>query len=74
MTEAPEHKVVEEAEILTAGVTDEFTIIDTVLEVAVGVLGQAAVVVITQDTISPLFNTLDENVGPVAVFVPFTFH
>jgi hypothetical protein len=55
VTEVPVQIEVADAAILTAGVREVFTIMVTGLEVAVGVEGQAAVVVITQDTTSPLF-------------------
>jgi hypothetical protein len=55
VTEVPVQIEVAEAAILTAGVSEEFTVMLTLFEVAVGVEGQAAVVVITQETMSPLF-------------------
>jgi hypothetical protein len=54
VTDAPEQILPDEAAMLTAGVTEGFTVMVTLFEVAVGVEGQAAVVVITADTTSPL--------------------
>jgi hypothetical protein len=47
---------VADAAMLTAGAREEVTVMVTLFDVAVGVEGQGAVVVITQDTMSPLFN------------------
>ena len=45
----------DDAAILTAGVTLGLTVMATELEVAVGVVAQPIVEVITQETTSPLF-------------------
>jgi hypothetical protein len=46
--------LLDDAAILTAGVTEGFTVMVTLFDVAVGEEGQVAVVVITADTTSPL--------------------
>jgi len=56
VTEVPVHMEVADAAMLTAGAREEVTVMVTLFDVAVGVEGQGAVVVITQDTMSPLFN------------------
>jgi len=58
VTAVPGQIVVAEAEMLIAGVTVGFTVIVTEFEVAVGVLGQATVVVITHVTIFPVANVV----------------
>jgi hypothetical protein len=74
VTVVPEHIVEADAPILTAGVKAEFTVMVTGLEVAVGTEAQAAVDVITQDTMSPLARVVLVKVDPVEAFTPFTFH
>jgi hypothetical protein len=74
VTEVPEHIVEAEAAILTAGVTLEFTVMVTLFDVAVGDVGQAAVEVMTAETMSPFISEVLVKVAPVAVFTPFTFH
>jgi hypothetical protein len=53
VTEVPVQIEVDDAAILIEGVTVGLTIMVTAFEVAVGVVGQAAVDVITQVTIFP---------------------
>ena len=61
--------------IVTAGVTIAFTVMVIALDVAVDVLRQVALDVITQVTICPLVNDEEVNVALLApAFVPFTFH
>ena len=74
VTDIPEQIVVAEAAILTKGVTAELTIIVTALDVAVGIVAQGTVDVITHVTIFPLANTALVNVTPVPELTPFTFH
>ena len=56
VTEVPAHIEVADAAMLTVGAREEVTVMVTLLDVALGVDGQGAVEVITQDTMSPLFN------------------
>ena len=60
--------------IVTAGVRFAFTVIVIVLLVPVGVAKQVSLLVISTVTASLFTNVDDENVLPVAVLVPFTFH
>jgi hypothetical protein len=55
VTEVPAQTEAAEAAILTAGVTMGLTVMATELEVAVGLVAQPIVEVITQETTSPLF-------------------
>jgi hypothetical protein len=76
VTEAPAQIVVPDPlAMLTEGVTEEFTVIDTLLEVAVAGLAQAALDVSTQVTASELARVVEVKVAAfVPTFVPFTFH
>ena len=74
-TVAPAQMEVDDAVMLTEGVT-EFVVIVTSLEVAVGAVAQDALEVITTRTASPLFKVLDENTALVApgTLAPLTCH
>ena len=65
--EPPAQMVAADGVIETAGVMAELTVTGMVLEVAVGVVAQAAVVVIVQETISPLLRLVVVKAG---LFVP----
>jgi hypothetical protein len=58
----------------TEGVTTEFTIIVTGLEVAVADVTQVSVEVISTVTASPSFKPVLENVDPVPAGELFTYH
>jgi hypothetical protein len=74
VTEAPVQILLDDAAMLTAGVTEGFTVMVTLLEVAVGVEGQAAVEVITAEITSALAKDELVKVDPVPALTPFTFH
>ncbi len=71
----PEQIVVLGVAIVTLGVTAEFTLIVTLLLVAVAVVWQVLFAVSTQLTICPLVKVLEEYVALLEpTLVPFTFH
>ncbi len=75
VTEVPAQILFTLPEIDTAGVTFPFTTMVIALEVAVGTLGQAALLVISQVTTSPPANETLLNVALlVPALLPFTFH
>lgn len=75
VTAAPLHDVLVNGVMLTDGVTCGVIVTVMPLLVAVGVLTQVMVLVITTVTISLLFKVEVMNVLPVpATFTPFTFH
>lgn len=75
VTDEPEQTVVEGVEILTEGATAGLTVMVMPVDVAVVVVAQAALDVITQVTICPLVNVVVVNVALfVPALVPFTFH
>jgi hypothetical protein len=76
VTEAPAHIVEPEPlAILTEGVTEVFTVMAILLEVAVVGLAQAALDVSTQVTASELARVVEVKVAAlVPTLVPFTFH
>jgi len=64
-----------EETILTAGVTNAFTVIVIVLDVTVAEEGQVALLVMSQVTVCPLVSVVVVNVVPPdPAFTPFTFH
>lgn len=75
VTLVPEQMVVALAVMETVGTKIGFTTRVMLLLVAVVLLKQLALLVSSQLTISPLFNTAELNVGLlVPAFAPFTFH
>ena len=61
--------------MLTAGVTNAFTVIVMVFEVTVAEEGQVALLVMSHVTVCPFVSVVVVNVvPPVPVFTPFTFH
>ena len=67
--------VVADAVIETEGVDEVETVIVIALLVAVGVVAQPELLVITTVTTSLLFSVVDEKVALfVPAFTPFTFH
>jgi hypothetical protein len=75
VTDTPAQAVIVDAEILTEGVTDGFTVIEMLLLVAVVDDAQFAFDVNTQDTISPFTMPVELYVEAfVPAFTPFTFH
>ena len=75
VTDAPAQILVDDAAILTDGVT-ELVVTVMALDVAVGVVVHDALLVITTVTLSPLFKVVVVKVDEVAAgtFVPFTCH
>ena len=75
VTLVPAHIVVADAAIVTDGATEELTVIVMALLVAVGVVAQLKLLVITTVITSLLFSVDDEKVLLlVPALVPFTFH
>lgn len=71
----PVHTEVTDEVILTEGVTEEVTVIVIALLVAVGVVAQSALLVITRVTTSLLFNADEEKVLLlVPTLLPFILH
>jgi hypothetical protein len=74
VTLVPAQIVVAEGVTATEGVNTEFTVMVIGLEVAVAVVAQASVEVISTVTTSPLFKPVLENVDPVPALDALTFH
>ena len=61
--------------MLTAGVTNVFTVIVMVFDVTVAAEGQVALLVISQVTVCPFVKVVVVNVVPPdPALTPFTFH
>ncbi len=74
VTEVPAHIVVADAAILTDGVCSGFTVMVTLLLVAVDGVAQVALLVNTALTTSPLDNPVVVYVLPVVTAILFTLH